>query len=197
MELDFTKADGLIPAIIQDDNTDKVLMLGYMNKEAFKISRESGKVTFYSRSRHQIWTKGETSGNFLHIRHIREDCDADTLLIRAVPAGPVCHTGKDTCFADENPAHTHFMEKLEKIIARRKENPAPGSYTAKLLNEGTRKIAQKVGEEATEVIIEAMDDDQHLLKEELADLFYHVLVLMADKDISMDDINLVLSNRHK
>ncbi|MDZ7797146.1 MAG: bifunctional phosphoribosyl-AMP cyclohydrolase/phosphoribosyl-ATP diphosphatase HisIE [Candidatus Marinimicrobia bacterium] len=191
MELDFTKADGLIPAIIQDDNTDKVLMLGYMNKEAYRISRESGKVTFYSRSRRKLWTKGETSGNFLRIRHIREDCDADTLLIRAVPEGPVCHTGKDTCFGDENPAYTRFMEKLEKIIADRKDNPAPGSYTTQLFKKGTPKIARKVGEEATEVIIEAMDDNQGLLKEELADLFYHVLVLMADKDISMDDINYV------
>ncbi len=197
MEIDFKKGKGLIPAIIQDAVSDKVLMLGYMNKEAYRISRESGKVTFYSRSRKKLWTKGESSGNTLHIRDIQADCDADTLLIHAVPEGPVCHTGDDTCFGNANPGHFRFIEELEKIIGERKAHPVQTSYTASLFSEGIEKIAKKVGEEATEVIIEALEDRRELLKEELADLFYHILVLMSDKDLTLDDINLVLRNRHK
>lgn len=197
MELDFKKGKGLVPAIIQDAHTDKVLMLGYMNKEAYEISKESGKVTFYSRTRKAIWTKGETSGNYLRIAEIKEDCDADTLLIRAYPDGPVCHTGDDTCFGDENPGFSRFLEELERVIRDRKENPKEGSYTNKLFEKGNVAIAQKVGEEATEVIIEAMRGDKGLLKEEIADLLYHLLVLMAEKGIKLDDINLILMNRHK
>jgi phosphoribosyl-ATP pyrophosphohydrolase/phosphoribosyl-AMP cyclohydrolase len=196
MELDFSKGGGLLPAVVQDAHSDKVLMLGFMNKAAYERSRKSGKVTFYSRSRKKLWTKGETSGNYLHIRSMEADCDADTLLIRALPAGPVCHTGDDTCFGHSNPGFFRFIEQLEAIIAERKAKPSASSYTAKLLEKGTPAIAQKVGEEAVEVVIEAMKNDQGRLKEEIADLFYHVLVLMAEKDISLDDINLVLKNRH-
>ncbi len=197
MELNFKKGKGLVPAIIQDVRTDKVLMLGYMNKEAYEISKKSGKVTFYSRTRKTIWTKGETSGNFLRIAEIKEDCDADTLLIRVYPDGPVCHTGDDTCFGDDNPGFSRFLEELERVIHDRKDNPKGGSYTNKLFEKGKPAIAQKVGEEATEVIIEAMRGRNDLLREEIADLLYHLLVLMAENDIKLDDINLVLRNRHQ
>ncbi|MDD3095417.1 MAG: bifunctional phosphoribosyl-AMP cyclohydrolase/phosphoribosyl-ATP diphosphatase HisIE, partial [Candidatus Marinimicrobia bacterium] len=153
MDLDFKKGKGLVPAIIQDDRSDKVLMLGYMNREALEITKKSGKVTFYSRSQKKLWTKGETSGNYLHVREIREDCDADTLLIRALPDGPVCHTGDDTCFGDTNPEFARFLEELERIIADRKKNPQPASYTKALFEKGTAHIARKVGEEALEVVI--------------------------------------------
>lgn len=197
MELNFKKGKGLVPAIIQDARSDKVLMLGYMNKESYEISKKSGKVTFYSRTRKAIWTKGETSGNYLRIAEIKEDCDADTLLIRAYPDGPVCHTGDDTCFGDENPGFSRFLEELERIIRDRKDNPKEGSYTNKLFEKGNAAIAQKVGEEATEVIIEAMRGRNDLLKEEISDLLYHLLVLMAENDIMLDDINLILRNRHQ
>ncbi|MDD3966080.1 MAG: bifunctional phosphoribosyl-AMP cyclohydrolase/phosphoribosyl-ATP diphosphatase HisIE [Candidatus Neomarinimicrobiota bacterium] len=197
MDLDFKKGKGLVPAIIQDDRSDKVLMLGYMNREALEITKKSGKVTFYSRSQKKLWTKGETSGNYLHVREIREDCDADTLLIRALPDGPVCHTGDDTCFGDTNPEFARFLEELERIIADRKKNPQPASYTKALFEKGTAHIARKVGEEALEVVIEALGERPDLLKEEIADLLYHLLVLMADRQISLNDINLVLKNRHR
>ncbi|MBN2781513.1 MAG: bifunctional phosphoribosyl-AMP cyclohydrolase/phosphoribosyl-ATP diphosphatase HisIE [Candidatus Marinimicrobia bacterium] len=197
MNLDFKKGKGLVPAIIQDDRNDKVLMLGYMNRESYERSLDSGKVTFYSRSRKILWTKGETSGNYLRIVSMTPDCDGDTLLVRAIPEGPVCHTGDDTCFGDVNPDFSRFIEELERIIADRKANPVSGSYTTSLLEKGVAKIAQKVGEEATEVVIEAMRDHNDLLKEELSDLMYHVLVLMAAKNISLDDINLILMNRHQ
>lgn len=197
MDLDFKKGKGLVPAIIQDARTLKVLMLGYMNAESFKLSQETGNVTFYSRTRKTIWTKGETSGNFLKIVSMKEDCDADTLLIMAIPAGPVCHTGDDTCFGEDNPEFANFLAELEAIIADRKVNPTSGSYTAKLFDRGVNKIAQKVGEEATEVVIEAIDNNNELLKEEVSDLLYHLLVLLAHKDISLQDIYLVLKNRHK
>lgn len=197
MELNFKKGKGLVPAIIQDARSDKVLMLGYMNKESYEISKKSGKVTFYSRTRKAIWTKGETSGNYLRIAEIKEDCDADTLLIRAYPDGPVCHTGDDTCFGDENPGFSRFLEELERIIRDRKDNPKEGSYTNKLFEKGNAAIAQKVGEEATEVIIEAMRGRNDLLREEISDLLYHLLVLMAENNIKLDDINLILRNRHQ
>jgi phosphoribosyl-AMP cyclohydrolase / phosphoribosyl-ATP pyrophosphohydrolase len=197
MKPDFTKEKGLIPAIIQDARTAKVLMLGYMNKEAYEMTRESGRVTFYSRSRKCIWTKGESSGNYLDVVSIREDCDADTLLILAVPVGPVCHTGDDTCFGEDNPGFSHFIEELERIIQDRKDNPSERSYTSSLFDKGTPRIARKIGEEATEVIIEALENNTELLKEEISDLLYHVLVLMADKNIRLDDIYLILQNRHK
>jgi phosphoribosyl-AMP cyclohydrolase / phosphoribosyl-ATP pyrophosphohydrolase len=197
MDIDFKKGKGLVPAIIQDDRTDKVLMLGYMNAESYKLTKESGKVTFYSRSRKEIWTKGETSGNYLDMVSMTVDCDGDTLLVRAIPAGPTCHTGDDTCFGESNQEFPNFINELEAIIAERKENPSQASYTNKLFDKGIAKIAQKVGEEATEVVIEAMANNTELLKEEISDLIYHLLVLMAARDISLDDINLTLKNRHK
>ena len=197
MDIDFKKGKGLVPAIIQDDRTDKVLMLGYMNAESYKQTKESGKVTFYSRSRKEIWTKGETSGNYLDMVSMTVDCDGDTLLVRAIPAGPTCHTGDDTCFGESNQEFPNFINELEAIIAERKENPSQTSYTNKLFDKGIAKIAQKVGEEATEVVIEAMANNTELLKEEISDLIYHLLVLMAARDVSLNDINLTLKNRHK
>lgn len=197
MQIDFKKGNGLVPAIVQDEASNKVLMLGYMNEEAYKITKETGNVTFYSRSRDQIWTKGETSGNYLHMVSIKVDCDGDTLLVRAIPDGPTCHTGDDTCFGEQNLDFPNFLHELESIIADRKENPDPKSYTNKLFEKGIAKIAQKVGEEATEVVIEAMRNDNELLKEEISDLMYHLLVLMAYQGIQLDDINLTLKNRHK
>ncbi len=197
MNIDFKKGNGLVPVIVQDDQSEKVLMLGYMNEQALKRTKESGKVTFYSRSRNELWTKGETSGNYLDLVSIKVDCDGDTLLVRAIPHGPTCHTGDDTCFGEDNLDHTNFINELERIVLDRKGNPASGSYTAKLFEEGVAKIAQKVGEEATEVVIEAMENNKKLLKEEISDLIYHLLVLMAAREISLEDINLTLKNRHK
>jgi len=198
--MDFEKGNGLVPVIVQDSESKTVLMLGYMNREALKITRETGKVTFFSRTRQKLWTKGETSGNFLHVKDILIDCDQDTILIKAVPAGPVCHTGNDTCFAEINPTiHDdpgNFLASLEAIIADRKQNPTPDSYTASLFERGINRIAQKVGEEATEVVIEAMDDNIPRLKEETADLIYHLLVLLAEKGVTLADINRVLKKRH-
>lgn len=197
MKLNFEKyADGLVPAIVQDAETQKVLMLGFMNAEAFKITRESEKVTFFSRTRRQIWTKGETSGNFLELKEILIDCDNDTLLIKAIPSGAVCHTGADTCFEEKNEPQ-NFLFELEKIILDRKNNPSENSHTSKLFAKGINKIAQKVGEEAVELVIEAKDDDSGLLKNEAADLLYHFLVLLAAKDVSLQDILEVLKKRHK
>ncbi len=197
MKIDFKKGNGLVPAIIQDDKSNKVLMLGYMNEDTYKKTLETELVTFYSRSRDEVWTKGETSGNYLHVVSVTEDCDGDTLLIRATPDGPVCHTGDDTCFGEQNLDFPNFLHELEDIIADRKKNPSGSSYTNKLFDKGTPKIAQKVGEEATEVIIEAMRRNQELFKEEVSDLLYHLLVLMNDQNVTLDDINLVLKNRHK
>ncbi|MFA6617842.1 MAG: bifunctional phosphoribosyl-AMP cyclohydrolase/phosphoribosyl-ATP diphosphatase HisIE [Candidatus Neomarinimicrobiota bacterium] len=196
MKINFKKGKGLVPAIIQDDQTNKVLMLGYMNEETYQKTIETKLVTFYSRSRDEVWTKGETSGNYLHLVSISEDCDGDTLLLRVNPDGPVCHTGDDTCFGQENPDFSNFLQELEKIIADRRKNPSSSSYTNKLFEKGIAKIAQKVGEEATEVVIEAMRNNQDLLKEEISDLIYHLLVLMNDQGVSLNDINLVLKNRH-
>ncbi|MCK4541484.1 MAG: bifunctional phosphoribosyl-AMP cyclohydrolase/phosphoribosyl-ATP diphosphatase HisIE [Spirochaetales bacterium] len=189
-------SEGLIPAIIQDDQTGKVLMLGYMNPESLKRTRESGVVTFFSRSRQKLWTKGETSGNFLHVREIREDCDGDTLLIQVDPAGPVCHTGSDTCFADTNKGFGRFLYRLEEIIRQKQENPTESSYTAKLFSEGRGKISRKVGEEAVETIIEAMEDRRELYLEETADLLYHLTVLTVDMGLSLTDVEEVLRKRH-
>ncbi len=197
MDIDFKKGKGLVPAIVQDGRTNKVLMLGYMNEESYQKTQETGKVTFYSRSRKEIWTKGETSGNYLELISIVVDCDNDTLLVRAIPRGPICHTGDDTCFGEGNQESPNFINELEAIIAERKAHPSQNSYTNKLFDKGIAKIAQKVGEEATEVVIEAMANNSELLKEEISDLIYHLLVLMAARDISLDDINLTLKNRHK
>ena len=195
--INFEKyADGLVPAIIQDAETQKVLMLGFMNAEAFEKTRNTNLVTFFSRSRQSLWTKGETSGNFLHIREISVDCDADTILIKANPAGAVCHTGADTCFNEKN-ENENFLFELDKIIRDRKDNPSETSYTAKLFSKGLNKIAQKVGEEAVELIIEAKDDNDELFKNEASDLLYHLLVLFAAKNIELKEVLETLKQRKK
>jgi len=194
--MDFEKVGGLIPAIIQDSVTKKVLMLGFMNEEAIAKTREEGKVTFFSRTKNRLWTKGETSGNFLNVVSIFEDCDKDTLLITVKPVGPVCHTGTDTCFFEENKAGVEFLSELESLIQDRKNNPSDESYTASLFKKGINKVAQKVGEEAVEIVIEAKDDNKDLFLNEAADLMYHYLVLLAAKDFSLNDVIDVLKERN-
>ena len=198
MELDFSKTiDGLLPAIIQDAHTKTVLMLGYMNPEAYKITVETKKVTFYSRTRKTLWTKGETSGNFLHVTDIKIDCDNDTLLIAVRPEGPTCHTGQDTCFNEINDSKIDFLNYLENVIQTRKKTPVEGSYTNKLFDKGINKIAQKVGEEAVELVIEAKDNNEELFLGEAADLMYHYLVLLIQKGYSLKDVIAILEKRHK
>ena len=187
--------DGLVPVIIQDDNTLKVLMLGYMNEEAYNKSVESGRVTFFSRTRQCLWTKGETSGNYLTIRSISADCDKDTLLIRVVPAGPTCHTGAVSCFGGRDTEG--FIGYLEDLIQRRREQMPEGSYTTHLFTKGVNKIAQKVGEEAVETVIEAVDGNDERLLYEASDLMYHYLVLLASKGMSLADIEEELAKRDK
>ncbi len=200
MQLDFNKGNGLIPAIIQDAVTQKVLMLGYMNEEAFKITQEKNLVTFFSRTRNTLWTKGETSGNYLTVREIIPDCDNDTLLIKAVPSGPVCHTGNDTCFDESNELQDvdtrDFLFYLQSVIQDRREYPIEGSYTNHLFSRGINKIAQKVGEEAVELVIEAKDDNEELFLGEAADLMYHFLVLLAQKNYDLEQVYEVLKGRH-
>lgn len=186
----------LIPAIVQDAVTLKILMLGYMNEEAFRQTQETGWVTFFSRSKNRLWVKGETSGNHLKFVEAKIDCDNDTILIYAIPTGPVCHTGSDTCF-DEINSSGNFLNELVSIIKDRKKNPSENSYTTKLFNSGIAKIAQKVGEEATETVIEAMKPNKELLKEESADLLYHLLVLLEASDTSLKEVEEVLNKRHK
>lgn len=196
MNPDFSKyADGLVPVIIQDESTNKVLMLGFMNEEALSKTKQDGKVTFYSRAKKRLWTKGETSGNFLVVKEWLADCDNDTLLIKAAPAGPVCHTGADTCFNERNPAFT--LEKLEQVIADRKDDPSDTSYTSALFSKGINKIAQKVGEEAVELVIESKDNDNDRFLDEAADLLYHYLVLLKAKGFSLPDVLEKLAARHK
>ncbi|HOG75384.1 MAG TPA: bifunctional phosphoribosyl-AMP cyclohydrolase/phosphoribosyl-ATP diphosphatase HisIE [Candidatus Marinimicrobia bacterium] len=197
MNIDFTKNNGLLPAIIQDEKTGKVLMLGYMNRESYEKTKATGRVTFFSRSRQALWTKGETSGNFLEVKEILSDCDGDTLLIKVKPTGPTCHTGADTCFNEKNIAEKPFIFELEEIIRDRRNNPKPGSYTNKLFDAGNERIAQKVGEEATEVVIDAVTGNEMRLPEEVADLLYHLLVLLVAKDVALDDIMNVLEKRHR
>jgi phosphoribosyl-AMP cyclohydrolase / phosphoribosyl-ATP pyrophosphohydrolase len=197
LQLDFEKVNGLVPAIIQDVHTKKVLMLGYMNQEALEVSQKTGKVTFFSRSKQRLWTKGETSGNFLLIKDIQVDCDQDTLLVYVQPVGPVCHKGDDTCFADENTSKTHFIDHLRTIIKDRKKNPAETSYTASLFAKGINKVAQKVGEEAVEIVIEAKDDNKELFMGEAADLLFHYLVLLEAKGYELDEVMEVLIQRHQ
>jgi phosphoribosyl-AMP cyclohydrolase / phosphoribosyl-ATP pyrophosphohydrolase len=197
MKIDFEKyADGLVPAIVQDAETQKVLMLGFMNAESFDQTEKSGKVTFFSRSRQKLWTKGETSGNFLNVKEILLDCDADTILIKANPAGAVCHTGADTCFNEKNESED-FLFALEKIVRDRKNNSPETSYTAKLFSKGINKIAQKVGEEAVELIIEAKDENEELFRAEAADLLYHFIVLLAAKDVRLQDVLETLKERRR
>lgn len=196
MTCDFAKyPDGLLPAIIQDARSQKVLMLGFMNREALDKTIAEGTVTFFSRSRQQLWTKGETSGHFLRVQSLQTDCDNDTLLIKAIPEGPVCHTGADTCFNEKNPGFS--LATLEAIIAARKEQPPASSYTASLFEKGINKIAQKVGEEAVELVIESKDNNEALFLNEAADLLFHYLVLLRAKGFSLDDVIQVLAGRHK
>ena len=196
MKINFEKNDSLIPVIIQDEETNVVLMLGYMNKEAFEKTKKSGKVTFFSRSQNKLWTKGETSGNWLYYKNAYLDCDKDTLLIKASPEGPTCHTGQDTCFNEKN-VKAFSLTALESIIRNRKEEMPEDSYTTSLFKKGINKIAQKVGEEATEVIIEGLVKNNELLKEESADLLYHLLILFAERDVKLDEVIKVLEERHK
>lgn len=196
MEYKFD-ANGLIPAIIQDDKTKNVLMLGYMNAEAIKKTKSSGLVTFYSRSKQRLWTKGEESKNYLKLVNISNDCDNDTLLVRATPAGPTCHTGSDTCWQEDNNEEVIlFLKHLEETIHDRRDNPNESSYTAKLMSRGINKVAQKVGEEAVELVIEAKDDNDDLFLGEAADLMYHYIVLLAAKNKSFEDVINVLKSRH-
>ena len=197
MKIDFEKSsDGLVPAIVQDAQTQKVLMLGYMNRDSFELTNETGKITFFSRSRQKLWTKGETSGNFLEVKEILTDCDADTILIKANPTGAVCHTGADTCFNEKNTSE-NFLFELEKVIQSRKANPNENSYTSKLFQSGLNKITQKVGEEAVELIIEAKDENSELFKAEGADLLYHLLILLSAKNLELSDIIDTLKQRRR
>lgn len=193
--LNFEKTDGLIPAIVQDAKTLKVLMLGFMNEEAYLKTQAEKIVTFYSRSKQRLWTKGETSGNFLEVVSIKEDCDADTLLIKVNPKGVVCHTGADTCFEEKN--KPDFLTQLQNIIHQYKENPQEGSYTSSLFKKGINKIAQKVGEEAVEIVIEAKDTNDELFLGEGADLLYHFMVLLTAKGFGLEDVVKVLEARHQ
>jgi phosphoribosyl-ATP pyrophosphohydrolase/phosphoribosyl-AMP cyclohydrolase len=196
-DIDFKKGDGLVPAIVQDHLSGKVLMLGYMNDEAVEKTKETGKVTFFSRSKDRLWTKGETSGNFLDLVSLAVDCDNDTLLIKAIPQGPACHTGSDTCFNEDNSTTTNFLDHLESIISDRIKNPDEKSYTSSLLAQGINKVAQKVGEEAVELVIEAKDDDKELFLNEAADLLFHYMVLLQAKGFKLQDVIKVLMKRHK
>ncbi len=193
-KLDFKKSDGLIPCVVQDANTRNVLMLGYMNEEALRKTIAEKKLTFFSRSKNRLWTKGETSGNTLNLVSIEQDCDNDTLLIQAQPSGPVCHTGNATCFTEKNEPTGLFF--LEQIIHDRKKNPEPGSYTNSLLDAGINKVAQKVGEEAVELVIEAKDNNSLLFLNEAADLMYHYLVLLTVKGHTLEEVVTILKQRH-
>lgn len=195
MNINFEKNNGLVPVIVQNANTLQVLMLGYMNEEALEKTRAEGRVTFFSRSKNRLWTKGEISGNYLIVSEILEDCDNDTLLIKALPQGPTCHTGTTSCFAEETPKG--FLYELEKVIEQRISENTEGSYTSKLFSRGVNKVAQKVGEEAVELVIEAKDDNIDLFKNEAADLLYHFLILLKTKNLKLQDIEEVLKERHK
>ena len=195
MNIDFEKGNGLVPVVVQDHVTLKVLMVGYMNKEAFERTRTEKRVTFFSRSRNELWTKGETSGNYLDVVEIKTDCDNDTLLIMARPLGPVCHTGSYSCFGEND--SKSFLYSLEEIIGQRIDNNVQDSYTNKIYRKGINKVAQKVGEEAVELIIEAKDDNTELFKNEAADLLYHFLILLKAKKVKLTDIEEVLLERHK
>ena len=195
MNLDFSKNNGLIPVIIQDNQTQQVLMLGYMNEEALQKTQEENVVTFFSRSKNRLWTKGETSGNFLKVVSIKEDCDQDALLIQVTPNGPTCHNGTTSCFANETPIS--FLKELENIIEERISNPSSESYVTSLFQKGINKIAQKVGEEAVELIIEAKDNDADLFLGEAADLLFHYLVLLKSKGFGLENVEAILKDRMK
>lgn len=195
MKIDFKKGNGLVPVVIQDYRTLQVLMLGYMNEEAFLKTEKEKMVTFFSRSKNRLWTKGETSGNYLYVSEILTDCDNDSILIKAVPAGPVCHTGNKACFDDNTPKG--FIYKLEETINQRIDNDVTESYTNRLYKKGINKMAQKVGEEAVELVIEAMDSNDELFMNEAADLLYHMLILLKARGLSFSDIEKILESRHK
>lgn len=197
MNIDFKKMGGLVPAIVQDALSGKVLMQGYMNEEALAKTNETNMVTFFSRSKNRLWTKGETSGNFMELVSIAVDCDRDSILVKANPRGPVCHTGADTCFEEVNSSKTGFIDQLRAIIKDRKNNPTDKSYTASLFAKGINKVAQKVGEEAVEIVIEAKDDNKELFMGEAADLLYHYLVLLEAKGYELDEVMDVLIDRHQ
>ena len=195
MNTNFEKNDGLIPVIVQNTNTLQVLMLGYMNKEALEKTRAEGKVTFFSRSKNRLWTKGETSGNYLIVSEILEDCDNDTLLIKAIPQGPTCHTGFTSCFAEET--SKGFLYELENVIEQRISENTENSYTSRLFNRGVNKVAQKVGEEAVELVIEAKDNNKDLFLNEAADLLFHFLLLLKAKGFGLADVETILKSRMK
>jgi phosphoribosyl-ATP pyrophosphohydrolase/phosphoribosyl-AMP cyclohydrolase len=196
MNPDFSKyTDSLVPVIVQDFTSNKVLMLGFMNKEALAKTKTENRLTFFSRSKQRLWTKGEKSGNFLIVKEIISDCDNDTLLIKAAPSGPVCHTGADTCFNENNSSFS--LEKLEEVINDRKSNPSESSYTSSLFAKGINKIAQKVGEEAVELVIESKDDSKEKFLGEAADLLFHYMVLLQAKNYKLNDVVAVLAERHK
>ena len=196
-KIDFSKyADGLVPAIVQDIESGKVLMLGFMNAAAIETTLSTKKVTFFSRSKNRLWTKGEESGHFLNYKDMLLDCDADSLLVKAVPVGPTCHTGSDTCFGEENNS-AHFLPYLETVIASRKNDSPDSSYVASLFSKGINKIAQKVGEEAVELVIESKDDNDLLFLNEASDLLFHYLILLQAKGYSLQDVIEILKNRHK
>ena len=196
IEIDFEKMGGLVPAIIQDADTAKVLMLGFMNREAYEKTMETGKVTFYSRTRQRLWTKGEESGNFLHLVSLSVDCDQDTLLVQVHPEGPVCHTGTDTCWGEKNERPVLFLQELQDFIRTRHTEMPEGSYTTSLFRSGVNKMAQKVGEEAVETVIEACNGTDDRLIYESADLIYHLIVLLTSKGYGIEDIARELKVRH-
>ncbi len=196
MNIDFDKMDGLVPAIIQDQHTRKVLMLGFMNREAYKKTVETGKVTFFSRTKNRLWTKGEESGNFLHVLDIREDCDHDTLLIQVSPVGPVCHTGEDTCWGEKNDEPLMFLKHLQQFIDKRHKEMPEKSYTTSLFRDGVNRMAQKVGEEAVEMIIEATNGSGERMIYEGSDMIYHLIVLLTSKGYSIEDLARELQVRH-
>ena len=197
MQIDFEKGGGLVPAIIQDPTTGKVLMLGYMNQEAYEITMATGKVTFYSRSRQCLWTKGETSGNYLHLVSISVDCDNDTLLVKATPDGPTCHTGTDTCWGEKNETNPLlFLSELQDFIIKRHEEMPEGSYTTSLFKDGLNRMAQKVGEEALELVIEAVNGTNDRLIYEGSDMLYHLIVLLTSKGLRIEDMARELQERH-
>lgn len=195
MDIDFRKGNGLVPVVIQDNNTLQVLMVGYMNEEAYSKTLTEMKVTFFSRSKNRLWTKGETSGNFLFVKEITADCDHDALLIKVKPAGPVCHSGKKSCFGEET--SKGFIYELEQVINQRIDDDVQDSYTNRLHKKGINKVAQKVGEEAVELVIEAKDNSQELFENEAADLLYHLLILLKAKKTTLSDIEEMLQSRHK
>jgi phosphoribosyl-ATP pyrophosphohydrolase/phosphoribosyl-AMP cyclohydrolase len=194
-QIDFSKGNGLVPVVIQDNNTLQVLMVGYMNEKAFSKTTKENIVTFFSRSKNRLWTKGETSGNYLNVREIYADCDNDSILIKVDPAGPVCHKGSTSCFADET--SKGFIYKLEQVIDQRIKDNSEESYTNKLYKKGINKVVQKVGEEAVELVIEAKDNNIDLFKNEAADLLYHLLILLKTKGVTLKSIEEVLKERHK